>query len=398
MTLHIPPPDREDGSCSWVHRALVLTGQLGLIAPGKLLPAWIALVAIASWPWQSLCIPAAVIATLILSAEWTMLALLPLHNRSWGPVTPSLLSLTLIHTILSWLGAYIAATPPSLGILFALQVILGSIAFYATWVEPFRLSITQIPYHVETWHRDPPLRILQITDIHFERTSPRETQMLAAIRQHAPDLILLVGDYLNLSSVYDPEAQTGVRALLSQLQAPLGVYAVTGSPVVDVAAIVPHIFDGLSIHWLDDEAVPIMYEGNTLWLMGVRCTYNAQRDQAALTHLINQAPPTACTILMYHTPDMMPAAAELGVDVYMAGHTHGGQIRIPIYGALATSSRWGKRYEMGMYYQNHTTLYVSRGLGMEGLGAPRARFLAPPEIILWEIQSTRSTVDQTTNS
>ena len=80
-------------------------------------------------------------------------------------------------------------------------------------------------------------------------------------------------------------------------------------------------------------------------------------------------------------------AASLGVDLYLCGHTHGGQIRAPLYGALATSSRWGKRYEMGLYRERGTTLYVSRGLGVEGLGAPRARFLAPPEIVLWELRA-----------
>jgi hypothetical protein len=89
--------------------------------------------------------------------------------------------------------------------------------------------------------------------------------------------------------------------------------------------------------------------------------------------------------LLYHTPDLMPHAARLGVTLYLAGHTHGGQLRLPIYGAMATSSRWGKRYEMGRYQEHKTILYVNRGIGMEGLGAPRARFLAPPEVVLWEL-------------
>jgi hypothetical protein len=76
---------------------------------------------------------------------------------------------------------------------------------------------------------------------------------------------------------------------------------------------------------------------------------------------------------------------ELGVDLYFCGHTHGGQIRLPLLGALITSSELGKRYEMGRYKEKGTTLYVSRGLGMEGLGAPRARFLSPPEVILWNL-------------
>jgi predicted MPP superfamily phosphohydrolase len=66
---------------------------------------------------------------------------------------------------------------------------------------------------------------------------------------------------------------------------------------------------------------------------------------------------------------------------------HGGQIHLPLFGAVITSSDFWKRYEMGRYEEGNTTLYVSRGLGMEGKGAPRARFLAPPEVILWILSS-----------
>jgi predicted MPP superfamily phosphohydrolase len=82
---------------------------------------------------------------------------------------------------------------------------------------------------------------------------------------------------------------------------------------------------------------------------------------------------------------MMPVAADVGVDLYLAGHTHGGQLRLPFFGALVTASIYGKRYEMGAYREGNTLLYVSRGLGMEGKGAPRARFLCPPEIVLFTL-------------
>ena len=87
---------------------------------------------------------------------------------------------------------------------------------------------------------------------------------------------------------------------------------------------------------------------------------------------------------MYHTPDLVETAAELGVDFYLAGHTHGGQIRLPWLGALMTAPKYGKQYEAGLYRIASTQLYVSRGIGMEGLGMPRVRFLCPPEIVeLW---------------
>ena len=66
----------------------------------------------------------------------------------------------------------------------------------------------------------------------------------------------------------------------------------------------------------------------------------------------------------------------------LCGHTHGGQVRLPLFGAILTSSQLGKRYEMGLYREGNTQMYVSRGVGLEGLSAPRVRFLAPPEVTL----------------
>jgi predicted MPP superfamily phosphohydrolase len=85
----------------------------------------------------------------------------------------------------------------------------------------------------------------------------------------------------------------------------------------------------------------------------------------------------------------MPLAQQYPVDLYLCGHTHGGQVRLPIYGAIITSSSLGKRYEMGPYVEQDTTLYISRGIGLEGLSAPRMRLLCPPEIILFSLSGSK---------
>jgi predicted MPP superfamily phosphohydrolase len=90
-------------------------------------------------------------------------------------------------------------------------------------------------------------------------------------------------------------------------------------------------------------------------------------------------------IFLYHTPDLAPEAAQAGMDLQLSGHTHGGQLRIPFYGALYAASLYGKAFESGRREIGNLTLYVSRGIGLEGGGAPRMRFNCPPEIVLWEI-------------
>ncbi|MGC9349864.1 MAG: metallophosphoesterase [Anaerolineae bacterium] len=380
------PPDREDGSSSFVHQALIATGHLGQVNPLFLLPLWALLALIIGLFWGPFAWAAALAFACLILVDWVLLACLPYAGRSWGPVTPSLLGLGLVHALLFGLSSVFRLQPIALGIVILVNALITVIAFYATWIEPFRIEVAHRTYPVAGGGGDRPRRFAHVSDIHFEGPSPRERGLLELLKAHAPDVVLLTGDYLNLSSVYDPEAQQGVRELLASIEAPLGIYAITGSPVVDIQGIVPEIFEGLPIHWLDDDAAPIVIDECPIWLMGVRNTYNEARDAAALQRLAAALPEDSTRILLYHTPDLMPVAAALGIDLYLCGHTHGGQLRLPFYGALATSSKWGKRYEHGAYREGNTTLYVSRGLGVEGLGAPRARFLAPPEIIFWDFK------------
>ena len=381
------PPDREDGSSSWVHQALVFTGKLGEMPPILLLPLLVGLVLLTSRMWPTRRWAAILAAALFYLLDWAMLALLPLALRSWGPVTPSLLGLALVRFGLYTVGLIVNNEALGFALILLVQGVLSGIAFYATWIEPFRIATTHQTLPLDNWHAAKPLRIVHISDIHFEISSLREIEVLEIVKELDPDLIVLTGDYLNLSSVYDPDAQAGLSVFLEKLRAPMGVYAITGSPPVDVPGIIPEVLEGLHIRWLDDEATTIQVGAQTLWLMGVRTTYRLERDRAAVARLVNAAPAESVRILLHHTPDLMPDVAEMDVDLYLCGHTHGGQICLPLYGAVATSSRWGKRYEQGRYDESGTTLYVSRGLGLEGLGAPRARFLAPPEIVLWELTS-----------
>jgi hypothetical protein len=232
------------------------------------------------------------------------------------------------------------------------------------------------------------VRVLHLSDLHVERVTAREEALLDHVAALAPDVVLITGDYLNLSYVHDARAQEEVRRFMARLCACAGcpVYTVTGSPPVDSPDVVPRIFEGLPMRWLQNQAAVLDCDGQRIRLLGVHCNHELSIDGAALRALAaEERAGEPFTVLLYHSPDLMPEAASLGVDLYLCGHTHGGQVRLPVFGALVTSSEFWKRYEMGRYQEGATTLYVSRGLGMEGMGAPRIRFLAPPEITLWTL-------------
>lgn len=375
-----------------LHLALLASEILGRIPPLSIAPALAAMTAIGAWPWSrpslqgavGLCLAAAIL------GDGLSLALLPRQGRSFGPVTPPLLALALLRTALAFgLGMALghragANLAPTSGVVLTvvLQASITVIQTYATWVEPFHLTVTSLEFASPKLQNGEPLRVLHLSDIHFEGWTPRERRLLETVRALAPDLIFLTGDYLNLSSVDHGPARQGVRDLLAELATLAPTWAVIGSPPVDRPDVVPQIFAGLPITWLVDEAAEVEVKGHRLWLIGIRCTADHRRDGERLRQLWSAGSHSALQILLYHSPDLFPLAAELGIDLHLAGHTHGGQLRLPFLGALVTSSAFWKRYEAGLYREGASTLYVSRGIGVEGKGAPRARFLAPPEVVL----------------
>jgi len=381
-----------------LHIALVLSDLLGHVPPLVLTPVWLTLAAIACWPWEDCRLPVAALSLAFTSADWVGLALLPRMGRSFGPVTPPLLALALGHTILVLAAGLLwpavrlsthAEAWPGLLLTAVLNLAISAAFFYATWIEPFRIQVTQVKLRSPKLNGHTPLRLLHITDLHVERITVREQALLRLVEELAPDVILFTGDYLNLSSIRDACAQAEVHDLLAHIceTARGPVYAITGSPPVDVQDVVPIIFQDLPIIWLLDAVEELHINGHIIQLAGLRCTRKRHLDAPRLQRLLDGSPEHKFTLLLYHSPDLMPEAVELGLDLYLCGHTHGGQIRLPLFGALVTSSDFWKRYEMGRYEEGNTILYVSRGLGMEGLGAPRARFLAPPEIVLWTLSS-----------
>jgi len=337
---------------------------------------WLGAAGAVAWARQSVW--AGLVLGLFALGDGVMLAALPRFGRSFGPPQLSLLLLTALRLAL----ALVVWALPVAGMI---QLSLSLAAIYACWVEPARLGLTRVTLRSPRLNACPPLRLLHISDLHIERITARERRLLRWVEQLAPDVIVITGDFVNNSYTRDATAHHQTRQLLGQLRAPGGVYVVKGSPSVDPPELVARLVDGLHLTWLRDEAAVLSWHGCRLHIVGVECSYDVEADEHKLRRLLDGRAADAFTLLLYHTPDVMPVAAEAGVDLYLAGHTHGGQLRLPFFGALVTASIYGKRYEMGAYRQGGTLLYVSRGVGMEGKGFPRARFLCPPEVVLFTL-------------
>jgi predicted MPP superfamily phosphohydrolase len=318
---------------------------------------------------------------LFMLGDWALLAGLPRRRVSFGPAKANVLILGLMRLPFAFL-------PEALVLI--VQLIGTGLVAYGFWVEPRRLTVTHqrlTSAKLDPTH--PPLRILHLGDLHVERFTQRERDVIALTRQLAPDLVLFSGDFLNLSYLEDPVAQADCRTILTelgQLPIPLGILAVTGSPAVDKDEIVPGLLAGLPLRWLRGERVTLSHKGHTFDVLGLACSHKPFEDAPQVAALLDDTLRERLTILLYHSPDLAPDAAELGIDLQLSGHTHAGQIRLPGFGPLMTGSLYGRALESGRKQLGRLTLYVTRGIGLEGKGAPRMRLFCPPEVILWDIQ------------
>lgn len=375
------------------HRLLMLSVRLSRV-PGLALAIYIevlAVIVLVVWSAQreSAAVGFVVAAAFLVFAliDWTALAQLPRRNRSYGPVAPTLLALSTGRAVLTIIAGLLPLGPLWIGTLVEIgNFALTGYVLDSLWGEPFRLSLTRLTIKSPKLRGAPPLRIMHLSDLHIERTTRRERKVLKWIEELRPDLIVYTGDLINFSYLADEQARADCREFLSQLRAPLGVYAVTGTPLIDTPEVVRAIYPAVpNVRLLMNESIEV--EGYPqVQIVGLTCTHDPTLDAPKLAHARSAVPPDKFTLLLYHAPDLMPEAVQAGIDLYLCGHTHGGQIRLPFYGAIVTSSLYGKRYEMGQYTEQGTTLYVSRGLGLEGKGAPRMRFYCPPEVELIELR------------
>ena len=373
---HTEPP-------SLLHTVLVTTRNLQRL-PDAVVAALLlggAGLAALAWSDQGAALTAGVSTGIASFGGWFMLRLLPRQRRSFGPEKATTLALAAAITLV--MVGFGLLNADWVGAVAVVGLILGA-AGYATWVEPFRLGVTHETLTAAGWST--PIKVLHIGDIHVERITDRERKLNRLIHLLKPDVIVFTGDFVNLSYTHDSQAEADIRTIIGEWQAPLGVYCVPGTPGVEPPERVHAFVAGLeNLTLLLNAWHTVVTPDGALHILGLITTHDLPTDRAALHTALQTAPAGGLKLLLAHSPDIAPEAAAAGIDWMLSGHTHGGQIRLPLVGALLSASQLGMQYVMGRYAVGRMTLYVSRGVGLEGYGAPRARFLCPPEVILWKV-------------
>ena len=257
-------------------------------------------------------------------------------------------------------------------------VALGVDAFF---VEPARLVVNRQELRLPNWPAElAGVRVAFLSDLHVG--SPhwplsRLHELVQSVNAERPNLILLGGDYL-INDVWfgnhvDAEP---IAAELGQLRAPLGVFAVLGNH--DWWNDGPRVRAALEAHGvgvLDDEVRRLHFNGRDLCLLGVRD--ETERLRSARKEL-ELALPDMPLLVLVHEPDLFPFLDERAT-LTLAGHTHGGQVDLPLLGRRVVPSRFGARYAAGHIIENGRHLFVTSGVGTSIIPV---RFRVPPEIAL----------------
>jgi uncharacterized protein len=266
----------------------------------------------------------------------------------------------------------------------------AGVAGYATAVEPERLVTTTYRITPPGW-RSGGLRIAAVADIHAGGPNMALEHIRRIVDETnalAPDLVVLLGDFVADHRFVIPVPTDVWAGELSRLGAPLGVWAILGNHdwwhnLVEVRAALGKI----GIPLLENRSVLLGEGSGRFWLAGLgdqiahRLGRGAFRGEDDLAGTLAQVTTDDPVILLAHEPDIFPRVPAR-VSLTLAGHTHGGQIRIPMVWEHLVPSRYGARYAYGHIVETGRHMIVSGGLGTSIVPV---RLGVPPEIVQLEI-------------
>jgi predicted MPP superfamily phosphohydrolase len=270
--------------------------------------------------------------------------------------------------------------------LVAFIVVCVALAVYAVAVEPSRLTVNRQELTIPKWPSAlSGLRVAVLSDLHIGSPFwgvPRLAQLVTRVNSEQPDLVLLAGDYLIDGMVGGTVVPAEpIAAELGRLRAPLGVIAVLGNH--DGWHDGKHMRSALRAHGivvLEDEVLPIAARGSAFCVLGMA---DEEVRARSATQALDLAPPGVPLLALVHEPDIfvdMDARASLTI----AGHTHGGQVKLPLLGRLVVPSRYGQRFAAGHVVERGRHLFVTTGLGTSILPI---RFGVPPEVALLTLRA-----------
>jgi len=289
------------------------------------------------------------------------------------------------------------SNPVKIGALFVL--LIGSIALaYSYFIEPSRLVINSAELTIPRWNPAyDGLRIVAISDIHGGSNGVDEAKirrLVETANAQEPDLVVLIGDYVSQNG--SGQLRMPVETIASNLEgfrAKLGVFAVLGNhdgwhgDAEIAGALTAH-----GIRVLDGDVAVVERKGAKLRILGLKDqlkirSWDEFNENARKVLAASEG--AGDILVLEHSPDVAPiinGSAPISKDIRLmiAGHTHGGQVWLPVVGRPIVPSSYGQKFAAGHVRDNGLDIFVTTGVGTSILPF---RFMVPPEIAVLTIRS-----------
>ncbi len=264
---------------------------------------------------------------------------------------------------------------------FITFLLLLGLIHYAYNIEPNRLIVKNIDLKLENWDfAFDGLRAVVVSDLHIGTNKVslnRLIELVDKINAQKPDIVFLLGDFDAVSIQYSKIPTSEISKELSLINAPLGKFAILGNHDYEPEGIVQPILSKAGIVLLEDNSAKININGKKLRISGARDWWHYDVDVRKILGTINEP-----TIFLSHNPDAFPEVPQ-DVALTLCGHTHGGEIALPIIGGLHIPSVYGKKYAKGLVKEKQKTLFVTSGMA----SLSRFRTFNPPEIVVLKLVS-----------
>ncbi|HEX4770231.1 MAG TPA: metallophosphoesterase [Bryobacteraceae bacterium] len=221
--------------------------------------------------------------------------------------------------------------------------------------------------------------ILHISDLHIDKVDGLAESVAAVLSPIQPDLCVLTGDYRYEIRGSCAEVYPRMRTVLANIRSRLGTYAILGN---HDAAEIAYWLAAQNVNVLVNNAAAIERDGARLWILGTDDPFDYRCDD--LPAAMSGVPADEFKILLTHTPGLYRQAADAGIHLYLCGHTHAGQIRLPYIGAIKKNGAFPKQFAQGKWQYRDMLAYTSWGAGCSTVPV---RFNCPPEVTLIRLRA-----------
>jgi hypothetical protein len=219
--------------------------------------------------------------------------------------------------------------------------------------------------------------LLQISDFHIDGVDGLAEALTPILQGLQPDVCVFTGDYRFEDRGTCSEVYPRMRRIVDAISAKHGIYAILGN---HDAAEIAFALEDMGVRMLVNESASIEQENDAIWIAGIDDPFDYRCDD--LSAALADVPSKAFKILLAHAPELYTPAAAQGVHLYLSGHTHAGQIRLPLIGSIKHNANCPLAYTFGLWQHGPMQGYTSAGVGCSALPI---RYNCPPELVLFRL-------------